>query len=296
MQDEYEEHCPCSRSPIDKGSLLKNFVLEKPARLGVADPEATFVWLYYHQGARNDELRWSIRSVEANYAGKASILIVGDKPPWYRGQAIEMTRVPPMPFRSYRDTLNKMHAACVSSLVPDRFVWMMDDTYLMSKVSMGQLQRNLFQPMHLPDGEWGNLKRATLAEMSGRGMKAIDYCTHKPHVIHKDKWLETWGRYGLANRVLQWEMLYGADHFTMRERLDPRLFQRYRTADGPIPDTLILNNTHDAWCEVLRATLYARFPRQSKYESLPARPPRWDKLAPFRPADPPTQPMPPAVK
>ena len=81
-----------------------------------------FVWVYWHGGARNDELRWSIRSVIKNYRGTAKILVVGDKPPWYNGPHLRVKRVKPGKYRAFRDSLNKLIIATASKETDDEFV------------------------------------------------------------------------------------------------------------------------------------------------------------------------------
>ena len=88
-----------------------------------------FVWVYWNTGAKNDELRWSIRSVLKNYQGDAKIMVVGCKPDWYTGPHIPVKRVRKGRNRAFRDSLNKLIIAAASKEVDDQFVWMMDDIY-----------------------------------------------------------------------------------------------------------------------------------------------------------------------
>lgn len=226
--------------------------------------DATFVWVYWHGGAKADELRWSMRSVLSNYHGNASIVVVGDPPAWYTGPQIRMERSGPAYMRRYRDQLNKFHAACKSDLIPESFVWMMDDTYFMKRVTHADLSRHFFHGA-IPavvkgGGEWRHHKRETFAELRKHGKLLVDYCTHMPHILHKAKFLETWERYQLGTRTLQWELLYGADHWTQRERIDPRVFGRIN--DKQTPSSAIWNNSEGGWSASLHETLQKRFPNR----------------------------------
>ncbi|MFN9292830.1 MAG: hypothetical protein ACK6EB_32540, partial [Planctomyces sp.] len=86
-----------------------------------------FVWPYWHAGASGDEIRWSIRSVEQHYEGKALCTIVGDRPPWWRGHVIDCPRIGPTANRGFRDMLSKMHTIATHPEIQSEFVWMMDD-------------------------------------------------------------------------------------------------------------------------------------------------------------------------
>ena len=159
-----------------------------------------FVWVYYHNGAKFDEIRWSIRSVEANYNGPVQITIAGDRPPWYRGHHIPVKRVGgPNAFRSFRDSFNKLHTAANHPEVAEEFVWMMDDVYLVNQVN----RADLAQPRHqgrickpLKPGrrinKWQRLKRRT-AEMLG--LPNYDYATHLCHLLEKDKFQHVCKKY-----------------------------------------------------------------------------------------------------
>lgn len=233
--------------------------------------DAMFVWLYYDAERQSDELRWSIRSVLANYNGNASVILFGDKPGWYSGPHVPIPRVGPQHRRRYRDTLNKLYAACTSPLVPDTFVWMMDDTYFLRKVSMRDLSVNRYQNV-IPPKPWGNrewrgMQQDSYKAIREAGLQPVDYCTHLPKVVEKQKFLEIWERFGLAKRVLQWELLYGAC-----------FYENYRPVDGffglirnvgatdKIRHCTVVNNGRRGWSERLRAELWNRFPVQSQFE------------------------------
>jgi hypothetical protein len=245
--------------------------------------DATFVWLYLDSEKQSDELRWSLRSVFANYNGQASPIIFGDRPSWYCGPHVPMSRVGPQPRRRYRDTLNKLHAACTSPLVPDTFVWMMDDTYLLKRVSMRDLSVNRYQgsipPRPWGNREWRGLQAETYSVLRADGLPLVDYCTHLPKVVEKEKFLEMWERFGLASRVLQWELLYGSCFYENYRPLGKgsKFFGliRDRSSVAKLRTLTIANNGTRGWSERLRGELWNRFPVQSAVEKSPEVVPNW---------------------
>jgi hypothetical protein len=245
-------------------------------RTFVEPEDATFVWVYWHGGAKADELRWSIRSVVKHYHGNASILVVGDPPPWYTGPAIRMDRVGPCRMRRYRDQLDKFYAVCRSSAVPESFVWMMDDTMFAQPVSMADLRRNFFfgsVPAKIGGkGEWLDHKRETFAVLAEHGYPQVDYCTHMPHVLEKSKFLATWDKFDLGNRTLQWELLYGAMHWRNRERIDPQVFAFLRRGFKGEPTSAIINHADKGWTPSLHSYLQRRFYAPSPVEAAVVKP------------------------
>ncbi len=257
-------------------------------------PEMTFVWVYWN-GGQGDELRWSIRSVLNNYQGKANIVVAGDKPPWYSGTHINVKRVSKQHRRGFRDVLNKINIVCTGDEVPESFVWMMDDIYFVNPVSFSQLSKHYYhgrQHKHKVSttkhkNGWGEIKRQSFLEAEQAGLRTFDYCTHLPHILHKKKWIETWEKFNLSERTLQWEILYGAMHFR-----DPVGFKgfsrRIKSLEGANKlaggtRKMIINNSNGGWKEPLRAYLWNLFPDSSPVESHDPFPPLWDKAFPVVP-------------
>jgi hypothetical protein len=158
--------------------------------------------------------------------------------------------------------------------VADQFVWMMDDIYFVRPVSLADLSRH-YRGGRIParfkshSRGWPGLKADTFRVIKSHGLPLVDYCTHLPHVIDKRLWLRMWHKYGLANRVLQWELLYGAEYF--RAHHPVRLIRTRVRKTGAVFDDAgaIGNNSNNGWSERLRDELSRRFPARSPYEREP---------------------------
>jgi len=231
-----------------------------------------FLYVYW-SGAQGDELRWSMRSVHRHFVGaEPRVIVIGDRAPYYTGPFLRRTRVGPCERRSYRDVLNKIHAACRSDHVDDTFVWMMDDIYFLKDITLEDLSRH-YRGGKLParykagSGGWVGLKADTFRVIKARGLPLVDYCTHLPHVLEKEKWLWLWRRYDLGRRVLQWELLYGAEFF--REHCPVRLIRTRVTKTGAVFDAhgKIGNNSNHGWSPNLLDELRRRFPVASPWET-----------------------------
>ena len=235
-----------------------------------------FVWVYYHNAAKNDELRFSMRSVLANFKGTAKISLVGDAPPWYCGHHIPVERVAgPNNYRTFRDSFNKVLTAANSPEIENDFVWCMDDVYFLNPFTEEQLR----QPRHmgricertaarLKGNKWQRLKRRT-AERVGLG--CFDYATHLPHVLNQERFLAMVDKYNMPQELYIWEILYGHEYYKNPVHYSPFLA---RTQTRPTYEKMaehcgrstVFNHVDSAWCEPVRAALLDRFPRQSPVE------------------------------
>lgn len=242
-----------------------------------------FVYIYWDGGAQGDELRWSMRSVQTNYQGNCEFLVVGDPPSWYRGPCIHMERTGPCYDRRYRDTLNKIRMACSYHLrtntdnIPqdfldqDTFVWMMDDIYYLQPVDYQQLRVHRYRdslssekPPEGPHIHFRNQKWRSTVALERCGLQTMDWCTHLPHVIRKDKWNHVWEKYRLEQQVLSWEICYGGEF--QWQGVEHRGF--YQRVPEPFeePTGIIVSNGDAGWSYGLREYLKGRFPNPSKYE------------------------------
>lgn len=234
-----------------------------------------FVWVYYHGGAKKDEIRFSVRSVEANFDGPVKITIVGDRPPWYTGHHIPVKRIPSQSFRAFRDSLNKLTVAVNHPEIDPEFVWMMDDVYITSPVN----RDDLATPRHmgkicerraerLKGNKWQRLKARTAKML---GLPVWDYATHLPHVLEKDKFKFILNKYDMPSTLWLWELVYGAEFYKHPQPYSPFLTRTQRRLNyseiaGHFSRSCIFNHVNKAWNEDLRAALLDRFPTKSPTE------------------------------
>lgn len=232
-----------------------------------------FLWCYWHAGARGDELRWSMRSVRYAYGGAAEMLVIGDRPAWYSGPVIQHTRQPADENPEYKDMLAKMQIASRHKAVQDRFVWMMDDVYLLRKVTAQELGTPRAAVWREQSGNrWQNHKTHTMQRLAAAGRQQHDYATHAPHLVEKDLLRQLWDMYPREDgEIYLWELLYGN---TFRERPQPiqpflRIL-RHPCTQAEIAEATrqaaVLNHHSSVWGAEMRAFLAERFPAPTEYE------------------------------
>lgn len=233
-----------------------------------------FVYPYWHGGAQGDELRWSMRSVEKFYVGKATFLLIGDKPDWYTGPYLPQARAQKhTPNRGFRDMLAKVRTMAHHEATASQFVWMMDDIYFLNPVDLDALETPRADRWRPHDGNsWSRRKSNTMRVLAERGYTNHDYATHLPHVVEKGKLAALFEAFDLDQNTLLWEVLYGnvnrvnpqpARPF-LRRLWKPHVLEEYQQLTAAAS---VVNNTNDAWCEGLRAYLMALLPEPCSVES-----------------------------
>lgn len=219
-----------------------------------------FVWVYWAGGAQGDELRFSMRSVVKHYAGNSSLSIVGDRPTWWRGHCVEIPRVRPGPYRSFRDSLNKLCQAVASPEIPDSFVWMMDDVYFVRHVRPSVLARHYYATEYSPAdvatwqprNAWQRLKKRSFEMLAADGLPIRDFATHLPQRVDKSRFRAMVDRYQpVGDRLALWEPLYCSAWARNPAPVPPGLFFRStRPVDLATLQTqkaAIANNGVAAW-------------------------------------------------
>lgn len=171
------------------------------------------VWVYFRKGAESDELEASVRSVVKNLKGYGRLFVCGDDPgPWFRelgGQWINSPRVSrPFLKRVYGigasdrwikwcDSIHKLIRICEDDRVSDRFLWMYDDTMILQRTEITELDGAFYKRIRKPreedaDGKsWQECRRRTFLRLQDRGFPCYDFSTHFPVCYDKTKLLLT---------------------------------------------------------------------------------------------------------
>ena len=241
------------------------------------EPAMQFVWPYWDGGAQADELRWSIRSVETFFQGKAKITIIGDKPDWYHGHVIIKKRVPHnRPNRAFRDMLGKVFYIATHAEIDAECVWMMDDIYFLKPFTLDDIKTPRAEPWR-PDesNSWQKRKTASMEALAARGLTQHDYATHLPHWLEKDKLRAMFDDFNLHEHTMLWEVLYGNVYRGTPQRTRPFFARFQHQADKETykrltANTTVINNTEPAWCDGLHDFLAELLPTPSSVEGQQA--------------------------
>ena len=147
-------------------------------------------FVYICKDGDNEELRYSIRSVDASFP-EANIWVVGGKPGWYVGNYIKV----PQNLTKYKNAFYNLKSITESEAISESFVLMNDDFYIVKKIDSintyhgGSLLEKikLYQKINSNSGYTRKLS-ATYKKVVSLGIEnALDYELHVPMIMEKEK-------------------------------------------------------------------------------------------------------------
>lgn len=220
-------------------------------------------------GEVNDELRWSLRSIEANYP-HGRVWIVGHKPSW-------LTWVHHIPgntqtFR-HANVFHNILTACRHPDIPDEFVVFNDDFFVTTPVTETPTQYRCTLREHLripklrqnPGGWWATSLRTTLKCLLERGVEEpLSYELHTPFLVNKHLMARTLAEFVdmAPDNPPQWRTLYGnLNNIGGVQAADCKM-----SRPGPI-HTPFHSTDDSSWRMYFGARLKTMFPHPSRYEA-----------------------------
>lgn len=225
-----------------------------------------FVFTYYAAGAVGDELRYAIRSVLRWQPG-ARIIVVGDRPEWYRGEFWPKPRIPTTDYHAFRDCYSKLLMA--AERLP-RFIWHMDDIYwikpfAMSEAACPKYVRHVSQAKFYkwrPKNAWGKTRMHAYRWLLEHNRPTYDFAAHLPQPIVSEKFLVTEAEAQLmTTRYRNWECLYYNTHHSAEAQDWGRRYLRVsRTRASINTRHKVLNHTHSQFTGAVQTFLAELLP------------------------------------
>lgn len=143
---------------------------------------------------QDNEIRYSIRSLEKNFLDLGRIWIVGHRPKWLTG----VVHVPMEDAHLHNkdaNLLDKVFVACRSG-VTEQFVFCSDDQVFLRPIRFAEMRPLHYEDMtdkpnaQWGDGSWWQRLKATRDELKRRGFTAIkNYDSHCPTPYDREKYL-----------------------------------------------------------------------------------------------------------
>lgn len=231
-------------------------------------------------GESNEELRYSLRTVVANWPSVDQIVIVGSAPTWITG--IEVVHGNRFKEKQRNVYGNMRILAEVESLPPDVVV-MNDDFFILDTVDeMPMFRRRGTLASHIrslgaSSTWWKQSLRATELWLHHKGVaEPLSYELHRPFPIHRE-WMARVLKEAAQHQPRnppQWRTLYGnrwqADAIPAS---DGKVYSN--ALDAPFPEGQpYLSTTDRSWERSgIGETIRERFPDPSPFEKV--RPLRW---------------------
>jgi hypothetical protein len=181
-------------------------------------------YVYICRDGENEELRYSLRSVEANFpSGK--IWVVGGKPSWYSGNYIRVRSTS----SKQNNAIKNLSAIVQSDEIPEEFILMNDDFFVIKPVKEiktyhgGSLKDKIVLRREItPGSRYPELLSKTYGFLQKIGVSEIlDYDIHVPMKMSKTglkeslsfgtQWRSTYGNtYRLGGEKIEDVKVYGS--------------------------------------------------------------------------------------
>jgi hypothetical protein len=233
--------------------------------------------VYICRNGENEELRYSIRSVEKNLP-HANIWVVGGKPKWYNGKYIQVTQN-----RSkFQNAKANMKAISKSEEISEDFVLMNDDFFILKPVKKieyyygGSLVEKIkYYEATYSSSTYTNMLKRSLETLRVSGIdNPKDYAIHVPFIMNRVKLQE------ILPLDISWRLAYGNIHgvggkivktFGDKNK-DVKVYMKNGLAtslsNNSISDTFL--STDDNSFEHLKPMLQKLFPEASSVEKVAA--------------------------
>lgn len=246
---------------------------------------------YYEAGAVWQELRYSLRSLEANFCEEEyEVWLVGDKPTW----ATNVRHIPHKRLNTncemvLYDAIGKLQLFVNTPDIPDRFIRMYDDIYFLQPVDLKKLEvmRYLYRGVDVligrhgissGSGTWRKQLFRTIKFLLKRGYTDYMTETHCPELFYTDNMRWLLDKFDVRNlRLLTSTLYYNVFPFDKKfkdlktERI---LFygeeNAFSCSSVSIPEKIkgkyYLNHNNHGLNTELRQFIEKRFPKKSRFE------------------------------
>lgn len=218
--------------------------------------------VYICRPGDNDELRYSIRSVVKNLPHD-NIWIVGYKPPWYKGNYVEVEDKT-IKFDNIRRCLS---AITDIGAISDDFILMNDDFYILKPMGLiptyhgGLLDKKIER--YVSDSgstRYTRILGEASKQLKKRGIKEpLDYDIHTPMIMNKHKLKQ------IVNMNMAPRSMYGNIYEIGGKEIEDVKIYKYNNA---IDYSFGVISTEDNSLHLIKEMLIKEFPNPSLYELL----------------------------
>lgn len=225
-----------------------------------------------------------MRSVMKNFVDLDNVVLCGDIPEWFTGDAIASPRFDGAAGRAtfgssrwckWIDSIVKLIRICADPRVSERFVWLYDDTIFARPITAAELSVPraggllCADPSKKIGGKWREVLRRTTEDLTAAGLPARNFSHHGPVVYEKSKLLQTIGQFLPYYKPRAIESLY-LNHWTRPQDIAPLgRWLQYTKRPGPQwtprPGAAICN--FGTFSQSVERSLALRFPERCAVEN-----------------------------
>jgi len=228
-------------------------------------------FVYVCREGDNEELKYSIRSIEKNMP-PGNVWVVGGKPDWYTGNFIPVAQTK----KSYANVREQLRVACLNDNITNDFVLMNDDFFVINPVKeipmwyTGTLVERIRSLQNIKSQNAGYIRLLILSNNVIRRSgiaDPLDYELHVPMVMNREKLLP------VLNSTALWRSHYGnqynvggTKHSDIKIHSNETLEDRAKNLIDISTELYICGSDYNF--EFLKNTVLDKlFPEPSKYES-----------------------------
>lgn len=181
----------------------------------------TIVYPYLHQLSQGEELKYSIRSVCKYAQFPFDVMIIGDRPTWYKGKCIEMPPIRGKRFTRAFDIARKIDVICGTETISKDFLYCYDDQYFVNPVKLEDLAGAValneitdYKEPRVGSEVWKELMNRTVSALVKNGHDTCyNYETHLPRLLNRGKLKLIIDGYDLHQQPLLFSTLYFNEYY-----------------------------------------------------------------------------------
>lgn len=224
------------------------------------------VAVYIVRPGPNPELRFSLRSVEANLPEITDVVIVGHAEQWLR--KVRVVDGNPHGRNKRRNVWANIYTAATSPGLPGEIVLMNDDFMVMEPARVAMAYRGTLADHieSVPPGWWRTSLEVTERWLAGTGHESpLSYELHRPFPINRERMAKVIEEAAEVspNNPPQWRSIYGNRwQVGGYQDRDGKVYD----AGAPTPSGPWLSTTEGQSFESVLPMLAERFPNPSRWE------------------------------
>jgi hypothetical protein len=226
-------------------------------------------YVYLCRNGENEELRYSLRSLEEN-APEGNVWVVGGKPGWYIGNYIYV----PQTGVKYQNARSNLKQVCFNDKISNDIVLMNDDFFIVKPVDSIEMYHgglledkvDAYEAMY-PRGTYTRLLTITFNNLLSKKIsEPLDYELHVPMRMEKDKLIAAF-----REKTSAWRSIYGNMYSVGGTEIrDVKVYtekERVGSYDWKNSDFPYLSSMDASFNGEFLKMLQERFPNKSKYEA-----------------------------
>jgi hypothetical protein len=128
----------------------------------------------------NNEIRFSLRSIEKNISDLGNVFVIGERPPWLKN----VFHIPAIdPYKTkWKNGAHKISIACREEKISEDFLLMNDDFFIVQKIKASDY------PFYY-DGMLSKVVKSTAHYIKNKKSSLHKFAIHRPFPINKKKFL-----------------------------------------------------------------------------------------------------------